>query len=351
MKEKPHKKSNQKASIVLLAGFLGSGKTTLLKRILSWETDLSDTVVLVNEFGDIGIDGALLKDSASDVIELTSGCICCTLSADLRRSLEKIWKRFHPQRIFIESSGVADPAAVVSALTDPLLTRSMRIDKILTVLDADFWEAREAFGPLFFNQLEKADLILLNKIDTQEKEKIAVYLKEMHEVLSGTQIVPTIQCNIDPATLWAEKARKDRFERAPVHLFKETLPEMGDSHTSGQHDHHQHLDEMHREEEHGEEGHGDHNGHHTSHFVTFSFASDKVVKESCFRKFVDGLPFELFRLKGPVKFEDRSVLINFVGGKSEWTPWEGEPDTRLAFIGWTVDEAAILNQLKECIID
>jgi G3E family GTPase len=98
-----------KADILLLAGFLGAGKTTLLKRILSWETDLSDTVVLVNEFGDIGIDGALLKDSGSDVIELTSGCICCTLSADLHQSLTRLWERFKPRRILIEASGVADP--------------------------------------------------------------------------------------------------------------------------------------------------------------------------------------------------------------------------------------------------
>ena len=71
----------QKTAVIILAGFLGSGKTTLLKQILSWETDLSGTVVVVNEFGDVGIDGALLKDAGSDVVELTSGCICCTLTA------------------------------------------------------------------------------------------------------------------------------------------------------------------------------------------------------------------------------------------------------------------------------
>ena len=109
------------ASVLLLSGFLGAGKTTLLKRILSWQRDLSNTVVLLNEFGDAGIDGALLEASGSGVVELTSGCICCTLSADLKQSLRDILDRFDPRRIFIESTGVADPTAIISALDDNLV--------------------------------------------------------------------------------------------------------------------------------------------------------------------------------------------------------------------------------------
>ena len=83
-------RQNDKTKVFLIAGFLGSGKTTLLKRILSWQTDLSDTVVLVNEFGKVGIDGALLKMAGSDVIELTSGCICCTIKTELEDTLRRI---------------------------------------------------------------------------------------------------------------------------------------------------------------------------------------------------------------------------------------------------------------------
>ena len=131
MSKKPDSHPAEKSRIILLAGFLGAGKTTLLKRILSWETDLSDTVVLVNEFGDVGIDGALLKDSGSDVVELTSGCICCTLSNDLRRSLLNIWERFRPRKIFIESSGVADPTAIESVLREPKMSPKMETDRIV----------------------------------------------------------------------------------------------------------------------------------------------------------------------------------------------------------------------------
>jgi G3E family GTPase len=110
-----HKSSDipsSKTKVLVLAGFLGAGKTTLLKRILSWETDLSDTVVIVNEFGAVGIDGSLLADAGSDVVELTSGCVCCSLQADLNQTLKKIQKQFNPKRIFIEATGVADPLAI-----------------------------------------------------------------------------------------------------------------------------------------------------------------------------------------------------------------------------------------------
>jgi len=98
-----------KARVILLSGFLGAGKTTLLKHILSWRSDMSGTVVIVNEFGEVGIDGSLLRNAGTDVVELTSGCICCTLSTDLKQSLERIWAQYRPQRILIESSGVAAP--------------------------------------------------------------------------------------------------------------------------------------------------------------------------------------------------------------------------------------------------
>lgn len=340
MKSQPDANRDQKARILLLSGFLGSGKTTLLKRILTWQKDLSDTVVLVNEFGDIGIDGALLKDSGSDVVELTSGCICCTLSADLKQSLEDIWKRFKPKHIFMESSGVADPAAIITALTEPVLTGSMRLEKVVTVLDADFWEAREVFGPLFYSQLEMADLILLNKIDTQDKEDISQYLKEMHELLPNTQVVPTIQCNIDPETLWMDAKTGARVEEKSPHLFKAILPEWKGSHGFDGHTR-------------GNDGDGGQRkqGTDASHFVTFSFQDRRVVDETRFKQFVTQLPWELFRMKGPVRFQEKTILINFVGGRSEWVPWEGDQETRLAFIGWDVDGDKIVRTLKKCLLN
>ena len=327
------KPTDQKCAVFLLAGFLGAGKTTLLKRILAWQADLSDTVVLVNEFGDVGIDGDLLKKSGSNLVELTSGCICCTLSADLKQSLTYIWDRYKPRRIFIEASGVADPAATLSVLTDPSVTETMVLEKIVTVLDADLWEGREYFGRLFFNQLETANLILLNKIDEVDGAKIPGYLKEIQEMMPDCRVIPTVRCGIDPDTLWTPAVVKgvtlepmQRFR----HFFADALG-----------NHHEPDDDTDR---------CPGKPVPTPSIVTFSFEDPRLMDRDRFNRFVAALPWEVFRMKGPVRFADRTDIINFVGGKGEWSEWDGESATRLAFIGWNVNSAEILAQLGRCII-
>lgn len=221
----------------------------------------------MNEFGEVGVDGDLLKDAGSDVVELASGCICCSLTVDLKQALSRISQQYHPRRIIIEASGVADPGAITPLLRDPSLSGVMKLEKIVTVLDADVWEAREVFGQLFYNQLEAAHLILLNKVDTVDENNVPRYLEELHAVLPNCQVIPTIRCSID---------------------------------------------------------------------------------ENRFLQFIKELPWELFRMKGSVRFADRTEIVNFVGGRAEWGPWDGECCTRLAFIGWDIAPGEILDRLSAC---
>ncbi|MCP4695096.1 MAG: GTP-binding protein [Desulfobacterales bacterium] len=315
-----------KIEIILLSGFLGAGKTTLLKQILSRTEDLSDTAVLVNEFGEVGVDGALLKDSGSEVVELASGCICCTLMGDLRKTLKIIRDQYHPRRILIESSGVADPESIASVLQEPELGESMALKKIITVLEADLWEAREAFGRLFYSQLGMADLILLNKIDLIDKERIPLFLKEIHETVPDSRVVPVIHCHVDPETLWtAAKPRLPGLK--PIHFFKQASLD-GGAEKSGP-------------------ARGAKSLAGAENFVSFSFQSEEPLDEAGFKRFVEELPWEVFRMKGPVRFESGTKMVNFVGGKSEWTPWDDDSDTRLAFIGWDIDGEKILRRLKD----
>lgn len=311
---------------VVLGGFLGSGKTTLLKRVLSWKEDLSDTVVIVNDFGKVGIDGDLLRDAGSDMVELSSGCICCTLRIDLERTLERILSDLSPKWLFIETTGVADPGAVLEALCDKTFEGRLQLHRMITVLDVSFWEARECFGPVFFNQLKAADLVLLNKIDTIEAEAVPRFLQEIHETVPDVRVVPTIHCNMDMDLLVGRNGRGGRPSIQPMPLLVQ-------------------LEFPNDVEAHSEEAHRD----GSPHFITFSFEETGATDRKCFNAFLENLPWALFRIKGPVRFDDGTLLLNYVGGNAEWSPWEGKKmNTRLAFVGWDVDGEGILKQLQNC---
>lgn len=329
----PH--THDKAKVLLITGFLGSGKTTLLKRILSWEHDLSGTVVVVNEFGKVGIDGTLLKRAGSDVFELTSGCICCTIKTELAQTLKDICDRFSPKTILLEATGVAEPDAVASVLEDEDMKQRMEIHKIITVLDIKFWKGREVFGPFFMRQLEQASLILLNKADTADKNKTTESLREIHEVIPESNVVPTIYCEVDPEILWAKGQNKasgaDLLEfYRPVHFSI-------DAHEHNQH-HHTHNDDDHT---HTDEENG---------FVAFDFSEIQPLDKACFKRFLEEVPWELFRIKGPVRFPDRTLLLNFVGGRSDWENWNGEQATKMAFVGWGVNGDEVIERLKRCVL-
>ena len=225
-------------------------------------------------------------------------------------------------------------------MTEPELKKALVLDKVITVLDADLWEAREAFGPLFYNQLEMAHLILLNKIDLVNKDMIPQFLKEMHEIIPDCQIVPTIQCQIDPETLWSA-ADSDGLGLTPIDFYDSRPVKEDDSSTPGLSDKLPDPDHVHPE----------HESESATDYVTFSFQTSLMMHEACFKAFIEALPWEMFRIKGPVRFENRTVLLNFVGGKGDWSTWEGNPDTRLAFIGWGVDQEEILGKLRDCIVN
>jgi G3E family GTPase len=315
MDEPSNPRRTEKTGVLLVSGFLGSGKTTLLRHLISWKEDMSDTVVIVNEFGDIGIDGSLLRGGASDVIELTSGCICCTLAVDLTILLQSIWERFSPRWIIIEASGVADPTSIISALWQARIGEHIRSLRVITVLDADCWEVRSIMGQLFYRQIETADIILLNKIDLLDREIVKRYLGEIHEILPETQIVPTVHCGIDPESI----LRGAIGDEPSLHNY-ETI---------------------------SNQEHGIHAS--DAGFIAFSFEDDRAMNKASFEQFIEELPGEVFRIKGTVRYEDRTVLINYVGGRAEWSIWTGSPETKLAFVGWDTEPEEILGRLEKCI--
>lgn len=326
---------NKKTKIILLSGFLGSGKTTLLRHIMSFDIDMSDTVIIMNEIGEVGIDGMLLKNLGTDIVELTSGCICCSMSDDLQESIEGILERFEPRYILIEATGVADPESVSRVIADADFKDRVELYKTLTVMDAECWTVRDVFGTLFFRQLKQADTIILNKTDLLEKDDIPRYLKEIHEVIPGSQVIPAVKCGIEPDVVWLKSGTSDVVKNPSSGNRRDIQPnDLGifpyfDSKTgTGRHEEKIYAD---------------------ANFVTFSFSESSPLDEIAFNRFVEEMPWELFRLKGTVNFGDRTLMINAVGGKAQWAPWEGTSETRLAFVGWDIEPDKFLARMKACV--
>ncbi len=320
--------------VVALVGFLGAGKTTLLRHLLSSQEDLSGTFVILNDFGEVGIDSALIAGQHSEVVELVSGCVCCTLVIDLALTLQRVLDEFTPRRILIEASGVADPRGLAAVLGRAELRDRIALQRIVTVLDATCWEMREVFGRLFFIQLESGGLVVLNKVDLIGHEQLSTILAELRAALPEARVIPAVRCRVDPDSLWIG-APSDGFTAASMRALRDAyVTSTGEESGSpvGGDDEHAHV-------------HADDAG-----YVALAFEHREPLDEARFRGVVASLPFEVFRLKGTVRFPDRTDVINLVGGHGDWQAWNGEPATRLALVGWGLDGSAILHELAACVV-
>ncbi|MCL2336604.1 MAG: GTP-binding protein [Firmicutes bacterium] len=150
----------------IVNGFLGSGKTTFIKNLISRPTDRGKLVVLVNEFGEIGLDGLFLAESGLEVVEMASGCVCCTLSADLKKQVERIAVQYQPDRLVIEPSGVATIDSVIKVLNNLSLERYVEAIKVILIIDASGFESLYEVAHLFVvAQIKAAQVVFINKCD------------------------------------------------------------------------------------------------------------------------------------------------------------------------------------------
>jgi len=158
--------------VSVLAGFLGAGKTTLLNYILKEQADYRFGII-INEVGEIGIDGKLVETQAEDVVEMSNGCICCTVRKDLVKGIQKLLKRDNLDYVLIETTGVADPGPVAQTfLNIPQLQQLARLDSIITLVDAEHLESQLGEAEVAREQIALADFVLLNKVDLISPEKL-----------------------------------------------------------------------------------------------------------------------------------------------------------------------------------
>jgi len=180
----------------IVAGYLGAGKTTSILGLIAADPDPGSLVVLVNEFGEVGIDGLVLSGSAG-VVELASGCICCTLRLDFRTQIGEIARERHPRRLLIEPTGVATIAQVVRALRHPDITRWVGGARVIVVVDAVTFSERMRESPAFFgSQVAQADVILLNKTDLVSPARVTALRWGLESMAPQAWVLPTVRGQI-----------------------------------------------------------------------------------------------------------------------------------------------------------
>ena len=200
--------------IDIISGFLGAGKTTLIKKLLQEGFPKEKTVLIENEFGEIGIDGGFLKEAGVEIKEMNSGCICCSLVGDFAEALKKCAEQFQPDRIIIEPSGVGKLSDVIGAVQGVQAETGMELHSFTTVADATKCKLyMKNFGEFFNNQIEHANTIVLSRTQKLSEEKLAECLALIREKNPKAVVITTPWDAVGGAQILEAMEQKELMEQ------------------------------------------------------------------------------------------------------------------------------------------
>ena len=334
--------ASDKIPVTVLTGYLGAGKTTLLNRILS-EPHGKRYAVIVNEFGEIGIDNELVVGADEEVFEMNNGCICCTVRGDLIRIIEGLMKRKGKfDAIIVETTGLADPAPVAQTFfVDEDVKAKSRLDAVVTVADAKWLAARLRDAPEAKNQIAFADVIILNKIDLVTAPELAEVEARIRAINPYARLHKAKKCDVSIA---------DVLERRAFDLDR-ILDIEPDFLHAADHDHHGH-----------EHGHDHHHGlkhYHDEDMQSVSARLEGDLDPNKFMPWINNLTqvegAKILRCKGivalkgdPKRFVFQGVHMMLDGEpQRDWKPGE-KRESKVVFIGRELDEDAIRNGFVAC---
>ncbi|KAI9134742.1 GTP-binding protein [Acaryochloris sp. CCMEE 5410] len=331
--------------VTIITGFLGSGKTTLLNHILNTSQDLK-VAVLVNEFGDIDIDSQLLTTIDQDMVQLTNGCICCTINDDLVEAVYSVLEREEKiDHVVIETTGVADPLPIILTFVSSQLKDVTTLDSIITLVDSETFTPECFQSEAALNQITFGDIVVLNKTDLTTEQKVEELEEWIRERKWGARLLRSQQGQV-PLPLILDTALFDpKAYEAEAKAFAEQEAHHDHDHHGHDHDHHHHHDHDHH--------------HHSDHltvdgFSSMVFESDRPFILEKMQAFVtDQLPEEVFRAKGFMWFEKNTSRYIFQLSGKRYTmdadQWPNAPKNQLVFIGRNIDTAQLKQLLTDCL--
>ena len=331
--------------VTIITGFLGSGKTTLLNHILTNQQGVK-TAVLVNEFGEIGIDNELVVSTEDNMVELSNGCICCTINNDLVDAVYKVLEREEKlDYLVVETTGLADPLPVAMTFLGSELRDLTRLDSIITVVDAANYSLDLFNSEAALSQITYGDVIILNKTDLVDEPTLQELEKKINNIKEGSRIIRTTKSQVPlPLILSVGLFESDKYF---------------DSHVQENHHHDDHDDHDHSTCGHDHHDHKHHHHEHSHHlendgFISISFQSDKPFSIKKFQYFLDNqLPTNVFRAKGIMWFNEspQRHIFHLCGKRFaiDDDQWKGEKKNQLVLIGQNLDSETLLQQLENCI--
>ncbi|GDX73813.1 GTP-binding protein [Cyanobium sp.] len=373
-KTAPVEPVNLPLPVTILTGFLGAGKTTLLNHILTNQQGVK-TAVLVNEFGEIGIDNDLIVATGDDMVELSNGCICCTINGELLEAVYRLLER--PEKLdylVVETTGLADPLPVAMTFLGSDLRDLTRLDSIITLVDAENFSEELLQGEVARAQIVYGDMLLLNKCDLVSEERLQQLESQLREIKTDARMLRCVKGEVPlPLLLSVGLFESDRVAEQQQHEdcdhdHGHCVHEEGEPHAD--HDHHGH-DHVHNvNHEHGHDHHSHHHDHDHDHdhhdhgqhpdhqaiegFTSLSFSSEGPFALRKFQNFLDNqLPATVFRAKGILWFNEseRRHVFHLAGKRFSLddSDWSGPRKNQLVLIGKGLDHARLRQQLQACV--
>ena len=338
--------------VTVITGFLGSGKTTLLSALLKKE-EMKNVAVIINEFGEVGLDHALVEHSDENIVELQNGCICCTIQGDLQKTMLDLIDKMSKgdisyfDKVIIETTGLADPVPIIHTLISSMdLQRIYTLDGVITVVDATNGEKTLDLQPEAVKQAALAERIIISKIDLIEKEKELSLETRLRAINPSIKIIKSSFGNVSISDL-IDLGAYDPFSKSRD-VKEWHAAESMDTHHDHDHDHH-HVNV----------------NRHDENIEAFSMTSDKPINMMAFGLFKDLLMAQmgpdLLRLKGIINIEgkDQPAVIHGVQHIFHPVHWlerwpDSDKQTKLVFITRNVKKEQIeglFNALTELVGD